>query len=276
MPYDAMLTTLSISSWSGRMFDATVTDQILTMHGADSNAGRFNKSLIDVKHPSFAAVKKVENLTRNTHYALTLPWMDKNKSLLPGPQYVTYTDAMRDLQDQHRMVVAYLKVDMPNLLADGHRSLGTIAATTAIPDTNTIMDKFRFNYQIDALPSADDFRLTLADTDKIKQDIESRTNQAVTEAVKSLFERIHTAVQHMAEKLGDTDAVFRDSLVENIKDLIDVAPRLNLTNDPAITSLVTRMGELVTNPPEELRTTDVRATVADKAKQIADDMKGLY
>ncbi|CAM5998721.1 unnamed protein product [Sphagnum balticum] len=41
----AMLASLRISSWSARKYDKRVTEETNRSHGADSDAGRYNKML---------------------------------------------------------------------------------------------------------------------------------------------------------------------------------------------------------------------------------------
>jgi hypothetical protein len=50
-------------------------------------------------------------------------------------------------------------------------------------------------------------------------------------ATKDLWERLHTVVSRMSERLSDKDKKFHDTLVGNISDLCCLLSKLNLTGD---------------------------------------------
>ncbi len=69
----AMLVTLSVSCWTGRVQDKKVSAEVEQTHGA-TDAGRYNKLLVDKAHmdPLVQFAGKV----RQYHYKMTLPWLD--------------------------------------------------------------------------------------------------------------------------------------------------------------------------------------------------------
>ena len=69
----------------------------------------------------------------------------------------------------------------------------------------------------------------------------------MNDAVQELWERLHTTLTHMSEKLADLPTprvlkdgteihvqVFRDSLVTNAVELCGLLTKLNVTNDPKL------------------------------------------
>jgi len=69
------------------------------------------------------------------------------------------------------------------------------------------------------------------------------------------FLRKQPATTDMAEKLGNPDAVFRDSLVNNLVELVDLIPALNFTVDPELDQLARATRDKLANlDPENLRT----------------------
>ena len=54
LTHDAMLVSLRINSWSGRLYDRQASQQVAVHNDADTNAGRYNKRLLPKQ--AFAAL----------------------------------------------------------------------------------------------------------------------------------------------------------------------------------------------------------------------------
>ena len=68
---DAMLVSLRITAWSGRLYDRRASDHVAASHDASFTAGRYNKRLLPKS--AFAALNGVMNRVRTLHYENTLP-----------------------------------------------------------------------------------------------------------------------------------------------------------------------------------------------------------
>lgn len=76
---------------------------------------------------------------------------------------------------------------------------------------------------------------------------------------------------------GKKDAEFRDTLVENARELVDVLKRINLTDDPQLEEYRRQTESLAAAKPETLRDNDsVRTNTAKQAQSILDAMKNTY
>jgi hypothetical protein len=82
----------------------------------------------------------------------------------------------------------------------------------------------------------------------------------------------------MHEKLSDPDAIFRDTLVTNARELCDVLTRLNIGEDSHLEDIRQSLERLaLNNEPETLRKDDrARAQVADETAALLSAMRGLY
>ena len=125
-------------------------------------------------------------------------------------------------------------------------------------------------------PGHNIFILATTEVQKIKKEVEKSVNDAFNTAMQNLWERLRDVVARMVDKLSDKDAVFRDSLVENIVELVNILPKLNVTGDPKLTKITKEIeGSLCNVSPKELRDNEVvREKVATKAKSILDAMEG--
>ena len=71
---------------------------------------------------------------------------------------------------------------------------------------------------------SNDFRVSIGDAEleRIQQDVEARVENSAQQAMKEAWQRLYDRVKHMAEKLADPKAVFRDTLVENTKEVCSI------------------------------------------------------
>jgi hypothetical protein len=276
----AMLAGVRISVWSARRVDKRVTAETNAAHNAASDAGRYNKALL--AKDALAAVTAAASAARLAHYARTLPWMDDGARILPAAAYKDYADAMRTIRFQFETAVADFVANYDGFVQDARARLNGMFNPDEYPTADEIAGKFNFTTRVLPMPDAADFRVDLGDAvaDAIRADITRDTQDALAAAQRDVWNRITTVVSHMVEKLngyapamrpGDkVTGIFRDSLVENVRELVAILPALNLTNDATLTSVTARLErELCTHDADALRDNDgLRQETADNAAAI--------
>lgn len=265
----AMLSVLSVSQWTARKLDKAVTDKANSDHGAQSDAGRFNKRLLSKN--ALSDITSLATAARAYHYQRTLPWLDDGARILPALVYDEYWQAM----DQQRMAfndaVSKFLDGYNDYVADAANTLGKMFKPSEYPSRDDIERKFGFNVRLLNLPDADDFRVSVNDAAaaRIRADITASTAEAFNVAVSDVLSRVSEKVSAMVERLSQSDAIFRDSLVGNVSELIDLMPALNVTGDPRIDQLAKDMRKLVRYDANALREDKtVRKAVADHAANI--------
>jgi hypothetical protein len=165
----------------------------------------------------------------------------------------------------------------PDHVEDARQALNGMFDEADYPTVSQLRKKFEFRRGVRPLPVADDFRVNIsADTLALeKRRIQEATDAAVAAAMRDPFERIKEVVSKMAERLAAYDpnnpkeAPFRDSLVGNVSDLLEVLPGLNLTGDPALTAFISDLRALTLRPAQVLRD-DMFAR--DEVRKLAEDM----
>lgn len=232
----AMLANLNISQWTARKYDKIATGDVETKHGA-KDAGRFNKLLIDK-----AALEPIAQLVgklRAQHYNMTLPWGDNGDRLLPSKLYLQYTQQMRGLHSQFDSAVADFVREYPNLVQTARRRLGTLYDPTDYPSPSEIAGRFSMSMSFTPVPDAKDFRVEVAaeDAEQIRSDITRMVTERQAEATKDAFRRAKEVVSRVHERLTADKVVIHDTLMGNVRELVDMLPAFNLTNDPALTQL---------------------------------------
>lgn len=280
----AMLAGLKIKQWSGRKLDAKVTAETNRAHGATADAGRYNKAL--VSRDALAEIVAIANRARKEHYARTLPWADDGARILPAAAYLDFMNVARELRTEFDAAVAKFVSGYGDFRDAAKVRLNGMFDAADYPPPDAIAARFGFDVGILPMPDAADFRVDVGDAeaDRIRADIQARTDAAIRDAMGDCFTRVCEAVGNMADKLaadrtnekGETvPAIFRDSLVENVRELAGLLPALNITGNAALAAVADRMaGELLRYDADDLRTdAGARKRTAEAAAAILADAK---
>lgn len=264
-----LLVNLKISHWSGKKNDKKVSSDIEQRHHA-TNAGRYNKNLLDDTE-----LKEIHSLAasvRNYVKDNTLPWGDNNDRLLPAIHFLEFFNQFRELKDQFEDTCRIFLVHYPSLIMDAQIRLGTLFRADDYPEPEKMKKKFHMDISCDAIAKLDDFRLQVDEQElgRLRQEMEQQMGDRISSATKDIWARIKDTVEHMVEKLSDKEARFHDTLVTNIKDLVELLPKLNITDDADINQVVSSMKSLVVDPDNLRDNGRFRSQKAKEAQAILD------
>lgn len=280
----AMLAQLQVSQWTARKMDKRASAEILNANSAARDAGRFNKSLV-AKH-ALAGIASVVSAARAAHLEMSLPWLQDGTRILPVDAFNRYTSTMQNFRNEFERNVSEFIRDYPAYVDQARHDLGGLFDEGDYPPAAYIARRFSWNVAIFPMPSAKDFRVDLdsATVDLIQQEMQQNIDSAIGNATRDITERLYSVVKVMAEKLaaydpngGKQGGVFRDSLVENVRDLVDLLPTLNLTNDPRVSLMIDAARDKLTKHDATALREDsaLRNETAEAAAQIADALAGF-
>ena len=205
---------------------------------------------------------------RTRHYANSLHWDGKRSRLLTVANYEHYTELM-----------------------DGLRERLVRQRARFIKDYDDYVDQARLDsirYRITPVPDADHFIAKLAsdDTDRAKRDIERHIEEQLHDAVGDLYRRMAEAVERVSERLQEDEnskpLVFRDTMISNIRDLVDVVPRLNIFGDQRLAHLCEQVKDRIASvEPDSLRPSRTfdpvaRAQVKRDADALMEQFAGYF
>lgn len=273
----AMLASLSISQWTARKYDKKASKDVIEKYHASSDAGRFNKMLI--AKSEIEAIPKIANEARATHYANTLAWGDDNERLLPSANYFTYKSLMDEFFCKFDQAADSFESHYPTFIENARSLLNGLWNPNDYPSPPEIRAKFSFEIKFNPIPDSNDFRVNITDTEiqRIQQDIEKRLKSSSAIAMKDLYDRTASALSHMVDRLEDSDAIFRDTLVSNLSDLVVLLPKLNVINDPKLDKIRQEIESRLLSHinPQVLREDGrLRKHTAQTAQEILDQMSG--
>lgn len=272
----ALLVWLNLRSFSAHKFDREITQKInRDMHTA-TDAGRYNKHLLkDSKN--LKALQTLIGTIRTEHYDRTLAWSDEGWRLLTTDNYVQYTDWVRTRQrDLGDAVDTFVAGYADDKAADRARLNGAWSSTD-YPDVYDIRERFGLTLSYMPLPAEGDVRVDLAGDQvaMIERDVQSKMHESIKNAMSDAYSRLSDVVSKIAERLGDPENVFRDSLIDNARATCDALSRLNVTQDPVLDRMCDRVRrELTALDPQVLRDEKrFRRQTADRASDILAEMQ---
>jgi hypothetical protein len=274
---NAILASLTISMWTARKYDRKVTAEINTKHGASDDAGRYNKHLLPGDAVSYQALVKHLTALRVKHYEQTLAWSDDGTRLLPIANHGKYRDMIDEAKIQTEALLDAFIADYPSLREAARVRLNGMYKEEDYPLIGQIRSKFQMVVDYSPVPTAD-FRCQLpaATLRKMEEDMNSRRDRAVQNAMGDAWNRLYTCVEHLHERLATPGAIFRDSLVVNVDECCDVLARLNVVNDPMLEQMrKTAKDKLAKYTPDSLRGDErLRERVAQSAGDLMSQIRG--
>jgi hypothetical protein len=274
----ALLVQLTISTWTARKHDKKATRDTTVANNAADTAGRFNKHLL----PQSDALKNVQQKAgqiRAYFYENTLPWGIDGVQLLPSKNYLNFVTEMRRLKGEFQYLVSMFLLGYPDQVRAAQQFLGGMYDAADYPHEDDIAGKFNIDMAAYPVPT-DDFRVNIDDDEmaQIQEDVRRRVMESQKKAMQDVWQRLYSRLQTTYEKLVQPDAVFRDSLIENIHELCELLPRLNVDDDPNLEAMRQEvLTKVAAFSPDALRADkQVRSDTASAAKAIMDTMSALY
>lgn len=248
----AMITNLTIRQWTGQKHDKKISGEVDAQHGA-KDAGKYTKWIVDKVElkPLSAHTGKV----RDTHYNMTLPWGDNGDRLLPSRMFMKYSTAMRELKAERETLAKEFADRYPSMVAAGAKRLGSMYDPNDYPRIKEIEGRFDIELSFSPVPDAKDFRVDIGDeaVEEIKKNITQSVNSRQIEALKDCWARIEDVTDKIVQRLGDPEAIFRDTLIENARFVAEVIPDLNITDDLKLDQACKDLAKLSSVHPDSIR-----------------------
>lgn len=282
----ALLVNVNISQWSGRKHDKKATREVEEAHNAQSGeAGRFNKMLTSKEF--LAEVMKAAGAARTFLYENTLPWGDNGDRLLPSANYFDFVNGMGKYENDFYTAVSKAESAFDSMLIEAETRLNGLYNSQDYPNKLEFRSKFNFRTCFMPIPDAADLRLDINQTEVnvLRQSIESEMSNRLAASVANIWERVKEQLDHMKERLtavskdkdgSDKPATFRDSLFDNLKDIIDLLPKLNVTNSPDVNAICEDLKGLLIDPDKVRESATIRSRKAEEVNAILNKFDGFF
>jgi hypothetical protein len=226
--------------WPATKIDRETTAQVNTDASAVRDASQTKKNL-------FAGTglrKDIEKLAariRLYHNQRTLPWADKGERMLPTALFMEYKQTMNAYEQTFEAMCQNFFAEYPRLVQEAQVNLGRLYKAEDYPDLTDVRLKFGFRRTVKPVPEAGDFRLDIPanDLEEMRAEFVSQQDEKLAEAMRAPWERLHTMLVGISEKLTDTEhgdekKRYHDTLITNPLELCELLTKLNVTKDPKL------------------------------------------
>lgn len=275
---NVMLVELRVSQWTGRKMDKRVNHAVAVSNQVDEAVGRYYKSLLD---PSI--IKRITSLVneaRKAYYKRTLPWSDDGPRILTAAIYFEFMQCMQDYRVRYEATVSEFLRDYPFHREEAKRYLGSLFNDDDYPEPEKLSEKFGFKLVVNPLPVSADFRCAIGseEVERVKAEIEAQTRATLQQSVRAAFDRVLEVAAQYADRLSEPGNIFRNSMVDKARELVEIMPKLNFTNDPELTRLTALMAERVAaHDPDVLRNSETaREQASSAAKSVVSDIEAIF
>ena len=255
----ALLVELSISTWTGRKLDRRASKAVIAANNAADNIGNFHKKLLGDCAELDAVQKFVAN-ARNLHYSMTMPWSDMGMRLVTTAQYPKYHNTMTDIQNEFERLVDVFLQTYDWAITQSQANLGDLFDPNEYPSMDSLRSKFRFRMACVPLPDAGDFRIDVNNDalQQVKTQYQAHYAEQLTNAMNDVWQRAYKALSKMSERLDYADheqkKVFRDTLVSNVIDIVELLNVCNVTGDSQMSALAMKLNDALRGvTPDALR-----------------------
>ena len=258
----AMLVEVNISNWTGRKKDKRASQDVVTQNAAAAGVANVNKKLL-ADSDSLRAIQQHVTATRAMHANMTMPWSNSGLRLLPTAQYFKYNQAMTQMQNEFHGLIQEFLDSYNDEVIDVQVKLGDLFSRDDYPTVEALQRKFGFNINYMPLPDSGDFRVDIGNEalSEVQQKYQEFYTKQYNTAMNDVWTRLHKALSSMSERLDYTDKeskkVFRDTLVSNVTDMIELLRVCNVTNSTQMEAMANRLDEAMSGvTPDALRDDD--------------------
>jgi hypothetical protein len=260
--------------WKPEKTDKAITRDTNQSLGVRGNRGHYDKELFSPEY--MKRLREHTSKTKVYYYGHTLPWEDRVSRLISTKTLEgVVVELNRAVLRYDDLLIETVGNDEAYAQAvyDQRIYMGSAWRYEDYPTRRAFMDRYHAHLDILPLVTTTDLRCDLPDALKqqIMESVERDTEERFRLAMSDCWQRLLEPVRKMAQTLQDPNAVFRDSLVANIREVVNVIPELNILNDPKLTEMAAKVRDALVIDPEELRDNAYqRAECAKRADELSE------
>ena len=238
----ALIVNLKISQWTGRKLDRQATDAVEHDFKTAGRVGNYTKKLLP-KSAELERVARLVSAMRAYFYEQTLPWYSDGSRIISSKAYLEFTQEFGKRKREFEDAVNAFLNNYDRLQRNAEATLGDLYRAQDYPTKERLRQCFDCEIAFFPVPDVSDFRTEVSEVEK--EAFRKAIRETEAAAVSECYKRLHGVISRATEKLSDPNAVFRDSLIQNIKDLCKLLPKLNVTEDLELEAMRTEVEAVI-------------------------------
>jgi hypothetical protein len=274
----AMLVSMKIGRVGATKVDRSQSDKLTDDHQMERGSAKVSKMLF--RNADLKRINSICNEAKSLRDKYTLPWNDHGQRMLPSSVYRKFDTDMQKIKNDFDVAVRELEKEYPSIKEDAKKRLNGMFNEEDYPDD--IKTKFKFDLEVVPMPKGSDLRIDVVsdeEKEKIIQDIENRTLERIRKSSEDVAHRILSSVVVLLQgtdgKSGllNPDARFHATAVTKLQEIIDIAPQLNVLDDPNINKMVEDVRKLI--KPENLNPKTIRDDENVRNQVLSDSVNAV-
>jgi hypothetical protein len=262
--------------WRPEKTDRAITNQTNASLGVSAGRGHYDKDLFSPEY--MRGLREHSSKTKAYYYAHTLPWEDRVSRLIASARVeetAIYLNRAIEKYDEILRATVGDDAAYEQAIYDQRVYMGSAWVYGDYPRREAFMARYHGRLDILPLVSSADIRCELNESlrSQIAQSITRDTEERYRLAMADCWKRLYDPVKRMADTLADPKQTFRNSLVENVREICEVMPELNILDDPELKRMTAEVyGRLAfgTDPDDLRDNLYERAEQAKRASELAD------
>lgn len=214
--------------WTATKQDRAISDEVTNNKGADTDAGRFTKNLLNgnAKHKAIVNYRQSMN---NWLKRLTFDWAGDSR-LLPSVRLERFNNEYQQHEAEFKRLVDEFCVAYPSMISDAAFKQGTMFNPTDYPDVDDVRGRFGVRLHLTSVPS-NDFRsggIASAIADDMREHYEREVKRIVEELQADAEEQLIAKVERLRNVCEEKDEEGRkrrpkiyESTVEGLRELCE-------------------------------------------------------
>lgn len=267
----ALLVSVGISQWVGRKLDKRATGTVEVTHATQKSVGNYTKKLLPGSH-ELNKIQSVAGNIRKFYYKNTLPWMTDGARIVSAKYYLEFIVEFGKMKAEFQSAVNDFLLVYPRLQSEARAKLGDLYSDLDYPREERLTKLFACNVTFMPMSDGEDFRTEILDSEK--ENYLKKMRETDEAGLRECWTRLHAVITRATDTLSVPDAIFRDTLLENIQEMCELLPRLNINDDPDLEAARQRVMVVASeHSPEACRNSVlVREDAARKLKDIQNSM----
>ena len=239
--------SVTVRSYSGKVTDNEVSDEVIHNKGAARKSGKFTKNLFVGADAELKEVATLGNAVRSLVYSRTAPLSSNSEGAQRGDRMVNAAKSLELLREikgpvqDHYNAVQRFKAVFPQRMQEGMSNLNGMGKASDYPDISTLDSLFSIQIDMVPMPKISDFsrvNIPSALAEGLGQRYANQEKARVDNALADLKARLLKELQRMATMLGKAGAGEKtklfDSLVTNLQDLVALTRSMNVYQNPEL------------------------------------------
>lgn len=241
LPNKALLVSLTINKPSGTKKDMDASKENAASHQADEEWASVNKRLWSKE--AMQLFTKPAGAARKALEVQTAPW-SKAGRILTAANYEKVQEEMQQHEAAFWDGVESFLAHVEEHMEEARQKAGTLYDDQDYEvDMEELRGKFGFEALFLPVPSEDDFRVNLSQVElgRVKEQLTDSMRKSYSHAIKEPWQRLYRVTRTLAERLQAFDSketkTIRSAIIDNVLELADILPALNLADDPELVEL---------------------------------------